>query len=140
MGPVRSDTMREPKVEKRPTLPVVEEVTVVGPKGRVHVLARVDTGAARTTLDTDLAARAGLGPVLDRVRIRASAASKLEVRDVVHAKVIIQGREFDISAAVTDRKDMRYHMIVGMDILRDAGFLVDPSKGNGRENGADASH
>jgi len=27
-----------------------------------------------------------------------------------------------------------------MDILRDAGFLVDPSKGNGRENGADASH
>src|SRR5205809_7968085 len=104
MGPVRSDTMREPKVEKRPTIPVVEEVTVVGPKGRVHVLARVDTGAARTTLDTDLAARPGLGPVLVPVRIRASAASDLEVLVGVHAKVIIQGREFDISAAVAYRK------------------------------------
>jgi hypothetical protein len=131
--------MREPRVERRTTIPVVEEVTVVGPKGTVRVLARVDTGAARTTLDTDLAARAGLGPVLDRVRIRASAASTPEERDVVHAKVIIEGREFEVPVAVTDRKDMRYHMIVGMDILRDAGFLVDPSKGNGRENGADAS-
>ena len=139
MGPVHSNTMREPRVERRTTIPVVEEVTVVGPKGTVRVLARVDTGAARTTLDTDLAARAGLGPVLDRVRIRASAASTPEERDVVHAKVIIEGREFEVPVAVTDRKDMRYHMIVGMDILRDAGFLVDPSKGNGRENGADAS-
>jgi hypothetical protein len=112
---------------------VVEEVTVVGPKGRVPILARIDTGAARTTLDTDLVAQAGLGPVMDRVRIRASAADEPEERDVVPAKIIIAGREFDVPVAVTDRKDMRYHMIVGMDILRDSGFLVDPDKGNTRE-------
>lgn len=116
---------------------VVEEVTVVGPKGRVPILARIDTGAARTTLDTDLVAQAGLGPVMDRVRIRASAADEPEERDVVPAKIIIAGREFDVPVAVTDRKDMRYHMIVGMDILRDSGFLVDPDKGNTRENGRD---
>jgi len=29
---------------------------------------------------------------------------------------------------------MRDHMIVGMDVLREAGFLVDPSKGNERES------
>src|SRR5256885_16054828 len=120
MGPVRSDTMREQKVEKRPTIPVVEEVTVVGPKGRVHVLARIDTGAARTSLDTDLAARAGLGPVFDRVRVRAAAAHEPEERDVVDARVVIAGREFDVAVAIADRKDMRYHMIVGMDILRDS--------------------
>jgi hypothetical protein len=116
---------------------VVEEVTVVGPKGRVPILARIDTGAARTTLDTDLVAQAGLGPVMDRVRIRASAADEPEERDVVPAKIIIAGREFDVPVAVTDRKDMRYHMIVGMDILRDSGFLVDPDKGNTRENDRD---
>src|SRR5438034_10485309 len=114
MGPVHSDTMREPKVDKRATIPVVEEVTVVGPKGSVRVLARIDTGAARTTLDTDLAARAGLGPVLDRVRIRASAASKLEVRDGGHAKVLILGQDFEISAEVTTATAMQDHINCGM--------------------------
>ncbi len=71
--------------KERATIGVVEEVTVVGPKGLVPILARIDTGAARTTLDTDLVARAGLGPVMDRVRIRASAADEPQEREVGHA-------------------------------------------------------
>lgn len=113
------------------TIGTVEKVIVIGPKGRIPVLAKVDTGAARTSLDTDLAARAGLGPVLNRVRTRAAAADQPQRRDVVSATVLIAGLEFDVAVAVTDRKDMRYHMIVGMDILRDSGFLIDPSKGDG---------
>src|SRR5207249_12201411 len=66
MGPVHSDTMRETKVDKRATIPVAEEVTVVGRKGSVRALARADTGAARTTLATALAARARPGPLLGR--------------------------------------------------------------------------
>jgi hypothetical protein len=128
--------MRNPAAKQTTTIGVVEEVTVVGPKGRVEILARIDTGAARTTLDTDLVARAGLGPVMDRVRIRASAADEPEERDVVPAKIVIAGREFDVPVAVTDRKDMRYHMIVGMDILRDSGFFIDPSQGEYRNEGA----
>ncbi|TLZ43991.1 MAG: hypothetical protein E6K19_05885 [Methanobacteriota archaeon] len=126
--------MRDPVAKERTTIGVVEDVTVVGPKGAVTVRARIDTGAARTTLDTDLAARAGLGPVMDHVRIRASAANKPEKREVVRARLVIAGREFDLAVAVTDRKDMRYHMIVGMDVLRTSGFLVEPSKGEGPEN------
>lgn len=122
---------------ERKAIAVVEEVTVIGPKGRIPVLARIDTGASRTTLDTELAARAGLGPVLKRVRTRASAADEPEERDVVAAKVIIAGQEFDVSVAVTDRKDMRYHMIVGMDILRHSGFFVDPSRRKARKSDPD---
>src|SRR5881296_2116936 len=126
--------------QERPTIGVVEEVTLRGSKGDIRVLARIDTGAARTSLDTDLAARAGLGPVFDRVRVRAAAAHEPEERDVVDARVVIAGREFEVAVAIADRKDMRYHMIVGMDILRDSGFLVDPSKGNGRENEGKRAH
>ena len=129
--PVVSERRQQPA---RTSIGVVEEVTLRGSKGDIRVAARIDTGAARTSLDTDLAARAGLGPVFDRVRVRAAAAHEPEERDVVDARVVIAGREFDVAVAITDRKDMRYHMIVGMDILRDSGFLVDPSKGNGREN------
>lgn len=49
---------------------------------------------------------------------------------------MIGDRTFDVPVAETARKDMRYHMIVGMDILRDSGFLVDPSRGTGREGDA----
>lgn len=134
-GRVHTVVARQQAKGERTTIGVVEEVTVRGSKGDIRIVARIDTGAARTSLDTDLAARAGLGPVFDRVRTRAAAANAPEVRDVVPATVVIAGREFDVAVAVTDRKDMRYHMIVGMDILRDSGFLVDPSRGNGRENG-----
>ena len=129
--PVVSERRQQPTHTR---IGVVEEVTLRGTKGDIRVLARIDTGAARTSLDTDLAARAGLGPVFDRVRVRAAAAHEPEERDVVDARVVIAGREFDVAVAIADRKDMRYHMSVGMDILRDSGFLVDPSKGNGREN------
>ncbi len=131
MHPVVSERQHD---KARTTIGVVEEVTIRGTKGDIRVLARIDTGAARTSLDTDLAARAGLGPVFDRVRVRAAAAHEPEERDVADAKVVIAGTEFEVAVAITDRKDMRYHMIVGMDILRDSGFLVDPSKGNGGEN------
>ncbi len=134
-GRVHTVVARKPPKGNRTAIGVVEEVVVRGSKGDIRVLAKIDTGAARTSLDTDLALRAGLGPVFDRVRVRAAAADEPEERDVVDARVVIAGREFDVAVAVTDRKDMRYHMIVGMDILREAGFLVDPSKGNDRENG-----
>src|SRR5438093_10753664 len=81
--------------QERTTIGVVEEVTLRGSKGDIPVRARIDTGAARTSLDTDLAARAGLGPVFDRVRVRAAAAHQPEERDGVDARVVIAGREFD---------------------------------------------
>ena len=74
--------------------------------------------------------------MFDRVRVRAAAAHKPGERDVVDARVVIAGREVDVAVAITNRKDMGYHMIVGMDIIHESGFLVDPSKGDWRENNA----
>jgi hypothetical protein len=119
---------RTSKRARRNVIGVIEPVTVRGRSGEVKVLAKIDTGASRTTVDTELAARVGLGPVLDTVRIRAPSSDFPETRALVDADIVIAGREFDVPAAITDRKDMRYHVIIGMDILRDAGFLVDPKR------------
>jgi small nuclear ribonucleoprotein len=59
-------------------------------------------------------------------------ATKPEKREVVRARLVIAGREFDVAVAVTDRKDMTYHMIVGMEVLRTSGFLVEPSRATDR--------
>ncbi len=113
----------------RKVIGIIQEVIVRGPSGEIRVRAKIDTGAARTSLDTDLAKRLGLGPVLRHVRTRAAAAEHLEERDVVPAEVVIAGETFAVQVAVTDRKDMRYHMIVGMDVLRRSRFLISPRKG-----------
>ena len=39
-----------------------------------------------------------IGPVFDRVRVRAAAAHEPEERDVVDARVVIAGREFPVAA------------------------------------------
>lgn len=121
--------VRKPRPPAQPRIGVVERVVVRGKNGVVSVLARIDTGATRTSLDTDLAERLGLGPVLRTVRIRAAAAERPEIRPVVLMQIRIRGREFSVAAAIADRKDMRYRMIVGMDVLRASPFLIDPAKG-----------
>lgn len=120
---------------RRKTIGVIEEVIVRGPSGEIHVRAKVDTGATRTTLDTELARRLGLGPVLRHVRTRAAAAEHPEQREVVSAVLVIAGETFDAQVAITDRKDMTYHMIVGMDVLKRSGFVISPRKGVGLGKG-----
>jgi len=115
------------KSKKKMIIGAVEEVTVRGRRKEVKVLAKIDTGASRTTIDTELAARAGLGPVLDTVRIRAAVSNHPETRALVDADIVIRGRKFDVPVAITDRQDMRFHAIIGMDILLRSRFLVDPT-------------
>jgi len=114
---------------KRRIIGVIEHVTLRGPGGEIQVRAKIDTGATRTSLDTDLAKRLGLGPVERRVRIRSAAAERPEERDVVKATLVIGSKVFEAHVAVADRKDMKFHVIVGMDVLRKSGFLISPRKG-----------
>ncbi len=120
---------------KKRVIGVIAEVTLRGPSGEIRVRAKIDTGAARTSIDTDLAAKLGLGPVERRIRTRSAAADRPEERDVVKATLVIDDRVFETHAAVTDRKDMKYHVIVGMDVLRHSGFLISPRKGAGLGKG-----
>ena len=117
-----------PKRPERRIIGAIEPVIVRGKRGEVNVQARVDTGASRTTVDADIAARAGLGPVLGTVRIRQSISKQPETRPLVDADLIIGGEEFDVAAAIADRAEMKYHVIIGMDILASGKFLVDPSR------------
>jgi hypothetical protein len=128
--PPPQDPSRTPR---RKIIGVVEPVIVRGKGGEVRVVAKVDTGASRTTVGTDIAARAGLGPVLGTVRIRQSISKHPESRPLVAAVLVIAGVEFDVAAAIADRTEMKYHVIVGMDILGKGKFLVDPARVAGKK-------
>jgi hypothetical protein len=117
------DTDREAKT----VIGVVCHVVITGNHREETVLAKIDTGASRTSVDVDLAAQVGLGPVTDTVKIRAASSNHTEVRPLVQARVRLADQWFELPVNITDRKDMKYPVIIGMDILTKGRFLIDAS-------------
>jgi hypothetical protein len=105
----------------------VEYVKVIGHNGEARVKGKIDTGATRTSVDVWLAANIGLGPTVDVAKVK-SALDEVRSRPLVRGIVEIAGEEFALAVSVDDRSDMRYPVLIGMDILRLGRFLIDPTK------------
>ena len=115
-------------ISTKKVIRLVQRVTVAGPGGEESVKAKVDTGADRTTVDGELAAKLGLVPTGSKVTIKASASGRKVERPLVSANVTLAGKTFNLRVGVADRSQMRYSVIVGRDILRSGDFLIDPSR------------
>lgn len=105
---------------------LIEKVKITGEKS-VKTFALFDTGAKRTSVDTRLAGRAKLGPVLSMVKIKHASLKEEIRRPVVKASIRIKGKDFDSRVSVQDREHMTFPMIIGRDILA-GNFIVDPNK------------
>jgi hypothetical protein len=119
---------KKPKKADKKAIGLVERVTVQGINGKEEVLAKVDTGASRTAADIRLAAAVGLGPITDTVIIRGSTGTARETRAMARARISLGGKAFDLPVAITDRGDMKYPIIIGMDILGKGDFFIDATK------------
>lgn len=113
-------------------LGVNETVTIMDAEGEEHkVVAKIDTGAWRTTIDEELASKFGLrGRILYHKKAR-SALGK-EERPIIELTGKIRNRTIKTQAFIADRSHMKFSIIIGRRDLR--GFLVDPAKtqaGNG---------
>jgi hypothetical protein len=102
-----------------------EWVTIIGPAREKTVLARVDTGATKNSIDKQLAKQLGLGPVL-RYKTVKSAHGTLK-RGLIMARLRIAGRTFKVYFTLADRKHMKHSVLIGRNILK-RGFLVDVAK------------
>jgi len=102
-----------------------ELVTVRGTKGERTVLARIDTGATKSSIDLRLAAELELGPHRRVAKIKSAAGIRL--RPVVKEQVLIAGRTIRAELNLADRSGMRYKVLIGRNILK-RGFLIDPSR------------
>jgi len=89
------------------------------------VRARIDTGAALSSIDVTLAARLRLGPILGVSKIRSSHGSS--VRAVVKVKITLHERNIAGRFTLTDRSHMKYPVLIGRNILHKK-FIIDPSK------------
>ncbi|MCH7659584.1 MAG: RimK family alpha-L-glutamate ligase [Euryarchaeota archaeon] len=99
------------------TIGYTEEVHVSGTSGSETVIAKSDTGAARTSIDTGLAAEIGAGPIKSITRVRSGSSKSSRSRPVVDLVVGVAGNQHTVTASIEDRSHMDYALLLGRDIL-----------------------
>lgn len=106
------------------TIGVWEDAKIVGADKKKHIVkAKIDTGAWKTSIDKDLAAKLG---ILDKsnvlwTKIYKSSLGR-EVRKVVSLKFYLAGTRISTIANVATRSHLRTPLIIGRKDLK--GFLV----------------
>jgi RimK family alpha-L-glutamate ligase len=108
------------------TIGYIEEVVVSGSRGTHSVLAKSDTGATRTSIDQQLAADIGTGPIRDVVKVKSGSTKSSRSRPVVDIVVGVGGTQHTVTASIEDRGHMQYPLLLGRDILKH--YHVDVTK------------
>lgn len=106
---------------------VLEEVKIkAADKRKVPVLAKIDTGALRSSIDRKLARELGLLTPENTIftRYYQSALGKRKERKVIGLTFYLKGRRIKTSASVTNRAHLKAPFLVGIRDL--AGFMVKP--------------
>lgn len=104
---------------------LTEKVAIQYHNGKKNVIAKIDTGATKSSIDTNLAAELKLGPVIKSKLIKSAHGSKL--RPIIEATIELAGKKIKSEFTLADRAHMKYRILIGQNILKD-GFLIDPTK------------
>jgi len=116
-------TEPRPAGEASATIGYTEDVLVSGTSGTERVVAKADTGAARTSIDTRLAAQIGAGPIKSMTKVRSGSVKSGKSRPVVDIVVGVGGDRHTVAASLEDRGHMDYPLLLGRDILQE--YQVD---------------
>jgi len=108
------------------TLGYTTRVKISGTDDVESTVAKSDTGAERTSLDTKLAGRIGAGPLVDTTEVRSAAGDGTETRPLVEIDLHLNGGWQTVTASVTDRSKMTYPVLLGRDVLTD--YTLDISR------------
>lgn len=117
------------KIRKQVRKPTVvgftEKVTIFGHDKNKELMARVDTGAAKNSIDVKLAAELKLGPIIKTKRVRS--AEGLSQRPLIKVDLRVDHRKFRTLFNLADRSRLRYKVLIGRNILKQ-NFIIDPNK------------
>ena len=113
------------KLKKKTVVGQVEKVSFLIKGKRERFDARIDSGAASSSIDAKIVADLKLGPVLSVKKVRNAHGETL--RPVVEADIFLKRKKIKAIFTVADRSRMKYKVLVGRNILKE-GFLIDVSK------------
>ena len=102
-----------------------EKVRIHNNSGKKIAVAKIDTGATKSSIDTSFASELNLGPVIKSRLVKSAHGSKL--RPIIEATIELAGKKIKSEFTLADRAHMKYRILIGQNILKD-GFLIDPTK------------
>jgi len=108
------------------TLGYTERIRINGRDGAEEAVAKSDTGAERTCIDTGIAGRIGAGPLVGTTQVRSGARSGTETRPLVDVDLRLNGRWRTVTASITDRSEMSHPVLLGRDVLE--SYTLDISR------------
>ena len=111
--------------EDRIVVGLYEPVIILSNGELKEILARIDTGATRSSIDMRLAAELKLGPIIENRLVKSAHGNKL--RPVVKVKLKLAGKETEELFTIADRSHMTYKILIGQNVLKQ-GFIIDPIK------------
>ena len=96
-------------------------------KEKIRLIAKVDTGADRTSIDEKIARRLNLLQKDNIVEIKhVQSGLGKQKRKIINLQYQIKGKTIQTQASVTDRTHLKYPMLIGVKDMK--GFWVDPDR------------
>jgi len=113
------------EISGRKVIGINEPIEILDAEGNRHpTMAKIDTGAYRTTICSSLAEQLGLNQLISHKKVRGALG--VEERPIINFSFILDKRLVETEAFVADRREMKYDIIIGRKDLK--RFLVDPAK------------
>jgi len=112
------------KYDGKVVVGLVEEVKINSSSGKFKkLLAKIDTGATKSSIDTRLAEQLELGPVTQSKMIKSAHGNR--IRPVIDVEIEMEGKKIKEEFTIADRSHMSYPVLIGQNILV-RGFIIDP--------------
>lgn len=113
------------KIDGKTVIGLVEPVAICTKDGmKKTVMAKIDTGASKSSIDVNLASQLSIGPIIKSKLIKSAHGNS--VRPVVEALIEIADKRMREEFTLADRWHMKYRVLIGQNVLRH-GYLIDAS-------------
>jgi len=109
--------------KKRLIIGLVETVILENKK---KYKAKIDTGADSSSIDESILESLPEKKTISH-KIIKSALGRVR-RPTKMVEIELQGKKFNEKFTISNRKDLKYKILIGQDILKKEGFLIDPLK------------
>lgn len=110
-------------IEGRLVLGLTEKVKLETGKSYV---AKIDTGADSSSIDKSLVEHLEKKEILEHKVVRSALGR--HKRPALKVEIELHGKKFNELFTVSDRSSLKYKLLIGNNILKKEGFLVDPCK------------
>ena len=117
--------MKYKKIDGKTVIGLTEPVTIFTRGGvKKTIIAKIDTGASKSSVDVNLASQLKLGPIIKSKLVKSASGNKL--RPVIEICIGLAGKKMKEEFTLADRWHMKYRLLIGQNVLRHS-YLIDAS-------------